>query len=156
MFSLSNKIIILFILCLLILYFPHLEYSGIDISPDFFLIIVVLVSLKSSRINATLAGFFIGVTQDLLTQYLGLGFLSLLGSCFGYSVGNIKSIKKTIMKYILISISIFIYFFIFFLIKYSESYFFYLKFSLIKMIMTILPIFLLRIFFINFFKTIEK
>ena len=153
---LLSKITVPIILCLLLLYFPYIDYYGIDLSPDFTLIIIILIALKTGRKQATLAGFFIGLLQDLLTQYLTLGFLSLLGTFFGYSVGSIQSIKKIDMKYILIFILIFIYLFFIFVIQYSEGYFFYFKFSIIKSVITILSLFLLRNIFINFFKSIEK
>ena len=156
MFLLLSKITIPIILCFLLLYFPYIDYEGIDVSPDFSLIIIVLIALNSDRGNATLAGFFIGLFQDLLTQYLTLGFLSLLGTCFGYSVGNIRFFKKTHMMYLSISFSVFIYFFMNFIIQYSEGYFFYFKFSFIKMFITIVFFFLLRKFFTIFFKSIES
>jgi len=149
---LLSKIIIAITLCFLLLYFPYIDYDGIDVSPDFSLIIIALIALNSGRRNATLAGFFIGLFQDLLTQYLTLGFLSLLGTCFGYGVGNIQSLKKIELMYLLIFITMFIYFFMNFIIQYSESYFFYFKFSFIKTFISIIPFFLLRKFVIKSFK----
>ena len=149
---LLSKIIIAITLCFLLLYFPYIDYDGIDVSPDFSLIIIVLIALNSGRRNATLAGFFIGLFQDLLTQYLTLGFLSLLGTCFGYGVGNIQSLKKIELMYLLIFITMFIYFFMNFIIQYSEDYFFYFKFSFIKTFISIIPFFLLRKFVIKSFK----
>ena len=155
MFLLLNKITIPIILCLLLLYFPYIDYNGIDISPNFSLIMIVLIALNSDRKSSTLAGFFIGLLQDLLTQYLTLGFLSLLGTCFGYGIGNIRFLKNTHMMYLLISFSVFIYFFMNFIIQYSEDYFFYFKFSFIKMLITVISLFLLRKFFTIFFKSIK-
>ena len=155
MFLSLSKIIIPIILFFLLLYFPYINYDGIDISPDFGLIIIVLIALNSSRRSATLAGFFIGLFQDLLTQHLTLGFLSLLGTCFGYSIGNIRFFKNTHMLYLSISFSIFIYFFMNFIIQYSEGYFFYFKFTLIKMFTTIISLILLKFFF-TFLKLIKR
>ena len=155
MFLLLSSSIIL-ILCIAILYFPYLGYYGIDLGPSFILILITIIGLKSGKRSATLLGFFIGLIQDLMIQYLSLGFFSLLGTCFGYSIGNIRIIRDIRMKYILIFIVFFIYSYLYFMITYSESYFFYFKFSLIKTGLTIFVFFLLRNFFINFFKTIEK
>ena len=149
-------IILLFILFLLALYFPHIEYNTIDISPDFTLLIIITISLKSGQKNATLIGFLIGLIKDLITQYSSLGFLSLLTTCFGYSAGNLKVIRDTTMKYLLLTILIFFYFFIEYFLRYSESYFFYFKFSFIKTVSTLLVFLILRKTFTIFFKSIEK
>ena len=150
---LLSKTTVPIILCLLLLYFPYIDYDKIDISPDFSLIVIILIAFNSNRKNSTLAGFFIGLFQDFLTQYLTLGFLSLLGTCFGYSIGNIRFLKKIYMRYLFISFLVFIYFFMSFIMQYSESYFFYFKFSFIKMIITIITLFLLRFFFVILFKS---
>ncbi len=156
MFLLLNRLLIIIFLFSLSLYFPYLSYYGVDLTPNFILIIMTLVGLKTDKKISTIFGFFMGLIQDLTTQYLSLGFLTLLGPCFGYGIGNIKIIKDIRMRYILIFISFFIYFWFSFMVTYSESYFFYFKFSLIKTVLTIFIFFLLRKIFINSFKAIEK
>ena len=149
-------IILLSILFLLVLYFPSIEYNGIDISPDFTLLIIIIISLKSGQKSATVIGFLIGFIKDLITQYSSLGFLSLLTTCFGYSIGNLKVIRDTTMKYSLLTILIFLYFFVEYFLRYSESYFFYFKFSFIRTVSTLLVFLILRKTFTIFFKSIEK
>ena len=147
---------ILIALLLLELYSPDIKYDFIDISPDFLLILIVLLTFKSGRKNGTLIGFFVGLSKDLLTQYATFGFLSLIGSCFGYAIGSINYIKNTNMKYILVSVIVFGYFFIFYNLQYSSDYIFSLKFSFLKCIMTILSLLSLKIIFKKKITTFEK
>ena len=57
-------IILLSILFLLTLYFPHIEYNSINISPEFTLLIILLFAFKSGRKSATLMGLLIGLIKD--------------------------------------------------------------------------------------------
>ena len=74
MFLLLNRLLIIIFLFSLSLYFPYLSYYGVDLTPNFILIIMTLVGLKTDKKISTIFGFFMGLIQDLTTQYLSLGF----------------------------------------------------------------------------------
>jgi rod shape-determining protein MreD len=66
---------------------PHLAIAGIR--PDLPLVAVVLLAYARGSIAGTLAGFFIGLAQDLTNP----GFLGLNALCkavLGYAVGSLR------------------------------------------------------------------
>ena len=128
--------LILIILLLLELYFPYVIYSGINISPDFLLIIIILLSFRLDRSRIIIISFFIGLIKDLLIQYSFFGFLSLIHTCFSYGLGNIHNIRDDRTKYFLISILIFFYFFITYQLDYPNSYILLISFSMLRTFIT--------------------
>ena len=147
--------IILFLL-ILHFYFPSINYSSINISPDFLLIIIVISSFYLNDSKTLLLGFSIGLLKDILTQSDYLGFLTFITLFFSYGLIKIKIYKKKNIQYFSISFLMFIYFFANYFLKYSESHFFYFKFSLMQYIITIFILFLFYLIFNERFKKNEK
>ena len=135
------------LLLLLHFYFPYINYDSIDVSPDFFLLIILSSSLKLSQNKILVLSFSIGVLKDILTQYYFFGLLSFIHILLGYITIRIQSIKDKIFQYSYIFFIIFIYFLINYMLQYSESYIFYLKFSFIKAFLTFLTFFLFKTIF---------
>tara|TARA_B100001250_G_C19594428_1_gene697789 strand:+ start:165 stop:614 length:450 start_codon:yes stop_codon:yes gene_type:complete len=127
---------IISILLILHFYFPIVEYGFIDISPDFLLIIIIINSFYLSDSKVLLSAFIIGLLKDLLTQSDYLGLLTFLSILFAYGLIKIKVYKNKNIQCIVVLFLMFSYFFINYFLKYSESYLFYLKFSLIQSIIT--------------------
>jgi len=147
--------IILFLL-ILHFYFPSINYNSINISPDFLLIIIVISSFYLNDSKTLLLGFSIGLLKDILTQSDYLGFLTLITLIFSYGLIKIKIYKKKNIQYFSISFLMFIYFFANYFLKYSESFLFYFKFSLMQYIVTIFILFLFYLIFNERFKKNEK
>lgn len=108
---------------LLLLYTPIIYYNSSNLSPNFFIIIIIYCGFKYNRITIIIISFFLGIFQDFLIQYEYLGITSILIISFGYAIGNIKKIKNIYMKYIFIIISIFIFFYSNEFITSSEFFF---------------------------------
>ena len=127
---------IILLLLILHFYFPIVEYGSINISPDFLLIIIIINSFYLSDSKVLLSAFIIGLLKDLLTQSDYLGLLTFLSILFAYGLIKIKVYKNKNIQCIVVLFLMFSYFFINYFLKYSESYLFYLKFSLIQSIIT--------------------
>src|SRR5262245_43316393 len=66
---------------------PHLAIAGIR--PDLPLLAVVLLARARGTLPGSLAGFFIGLAQDLTNPgFLGLN--ALVKSLLGYAVGSLR------------------------------------------------------------------
>jgi rod shape-determining protein MreD len=141
---------------LLLLYTPIIYYNSSNLSPNFFIIIIIYCGFKYNRITIIIISFFLGIFQDFLIQYEYLGITSILIISFGYAIGNIKKIKNIYMKYIFIIISIFIFFYSNEFITSSENFFLIIKNSLINTFITVATYFLIRFLFRKRFFIIEK
>ena len=150
------NISIILILLLLELYFPYLVYNGLNINPDFFLILIILIGFKYGRLKSTLVGFLIGFIRDFLTQYFLFGFLSFLTTSFGYLIANIRYFRNLNMRYIFLFFSIIMYFYLSYYIQYSGSNIFFLKFSVIKTCLTMISYFILKALFTKSYNYFEK
>ena len=135
------------LLLLLHFYFPYINYDLIDVSPDFFLLIILFSSSKLSQNKILALSFSIGILKDILTQYYFFGLLSFMHIFLGYIIISIQSIKDKVFQYFYIFLTFFIYFFISYMLLYSESSIFYLKFSFIKTFLTFLTFFLFKTIF---------
>jgi len=140
------------LLLILHFYFPSIDYNSISISPDFLLLIIIINSFYLNDSKTLLLGFIIGLLKDILTQSDYLGFLTFVTLVFSYALIKIKIYQKKDIQYFSISFLTFFYFFINYFLKYSESYFFYFKFSLIQAILTIFILFLFYFIFNKRFK----
>jgi len=147
---------IILLLLILHFYFPSIYYNTINISPDFLLIIIVIGSFYLNNSKILLLGFSVGLLKDILTQSDYLGFLTFITLIFSYVLIKIKIYQNKNIQYVVISFLMLIYFFSNYFLKYSESYLFYLKFSLIKSIATIFVLFLFYLIFNERLKKNEK
>ena len=141
---------------LLLLYPPIVYYNSINLSPNFFILIIIYCGFKYSRFKIIIISFVLGIFQDFLIQYEYLGIASILVTSFGYAIGNIKKIKNIYMKYIFIIISISIFFYSNEFITSSENFFLIIKNSLINTFVTVTTYFLIRFLFRKRFFIIEK
>ncbi|MFL2988597.1 MAG: hypothetical protein ACJZ03_02425, partial [Candidatus Neomarinimicrobiota bacterium] len=66
------------ILIILLFYFPSLNISYINVSPDFFLIILIINSSFLNEYKFLFLGLLIGLFHDFLTQTNYLGFITLI------------------------------------------------------------------------------
>lgn len=67
---------------------PHVAIGGIR--PDLPLVVTVLLGLWRGPLVGTLAGFFVGLAQDL-TNPAFLGLNALVKSLLGYAVGSLRA-----------------------------------------------------------------
>ncbi len=147
---------IFFLLLILHFYFPSLDYNSINISPDFLLIIIIISSFYLNDSKILFLGFIIGLLKDILTQSNYLGFITFISLIFAYGLIKIQVYQNKTTKYIAVLVLMFIYFFINYFLKYSESYLFYLKFSLIQSIVTIFALISFYLIFNERFNKNEK
>ena len=73
---------VFFLLIILHLYFPAIYYNGIDTSPDFFLLSLIVLSLNYSSYKIILVGLLIGFINDLLISTNYFGFITIIYALF--------------------------------------------------------------------------
>ena len=143
------------ILIILLFYFPSLNISYINVSPDFFLIILIINSSYLNEYKFLLLGLLIGLLHDFLTQTNYLGFTTLIYVLCSYLLLKIKVYKPLKIYPSLIFLLILLCSFSKYTLSYSETYLFYLKFSLIQSIFTYFILFLIKIVFSERFKKLD-
>lgn len=143
------------ILIILLFYFPSLNISYINVSPDFFLIILIINSSYLNEYKFLLLGLLIGLFRDFLTQTDYLGFITLIYVLCSYLLLKIKVYKPSKIYQLLIFLLILLCSFSKYTLSYSETYLFYFKFSLIQSIFTYFILFLIKIVFSERFKKLD-
>lgn len=143
------------ILIILLFYFPSLNISYINVSPDFFLIILIINSSFLNEYKFLFLGLLIGLFHDLLTQTNYLGFITLIYVLCSYFLLKIKVYKTLKIYQLLIFLLILLCSFSKYTLLYSETYLFYFKFSLIQSIFTYFILFLIKILFSERFKKLD-
>ena len=143
------------ILIILLFYFPSLNISYINVSPDFFLIILIINSSYLNEYKFLLLGLLIGLFHDFLTQTNYLGFITLIYFLSSYFLLKIKIYKPSKIYQLLIFLLILLCSFSKYTLSYSETYLFYFKFSLIQSIFTYFILFLIKIVFSERFKKLD-
>jgi len=143
------------ILIILLFYFPSLNISYINVSPDFFLIILIINSSYLNEYKFLLLGLLIGLFHDFLTQTDYLGFITLIYVLCSYLLLKIKVYKPSKIYQLLIFLLILLCSFSKYTLSYSETYLFYFKFSLIQSIFTYFILFLIKIVFSERFKKLD-
>ena len=136
------------ILIILLFYFPSLNITYINVSPDFFLIILIINSSYLNEYKFLLLGLLIGLFHDFLTQTNYLGFITLIYVLSSYFLLKIKVYKPSKIYQLLIFLLILLCSFSKYTLSYSETYLFYFKFSLIQSIFTYFILFLIKILFL--------
>lgn len=138
----------LFILLIILhLYFPALYYNDIDISPDFFLLSLIVLSISFSNYKIILAGILIGFINDLLISTNYFGFITIIYSLFSYLLLRLNIYKTNDIFNLFIIISFYFCTVSVYLLRYSDSYFFYVKYSLIKLAVSFMVLFMIDKFF---------
>ena len=143
------------ILIILLFYFPSLNITYINVSPDFFLIILIINSSYLNEYKFLLLGLLIGLFHDFLTQTNYLGFITLIYVLSSYFLLKIKVYKPSKIYQLLIFLLILLCSFSKYTLSYSETYLFYFKFSLIQSIFTYFILFLIKIVFSERFKKFD-
>ena len=143
------------ILIILLFYFPSLNITYINVSPDFFLIILIINSSYLNEYKFLLLGLLIGLFHDFLTQTNYLGFITLIFVLSSYFLLKIKIYKPSKIYQLLIFLLILLCSFSKYTLSYSETYLFYFKFSLIQSIFTYFILFLIKIVFSERFKKFD-
>ena len=143
------------ILIILLFYFPSLNISYINVSPDFFLIILIINSSFLNEYKFLFLGLLIGLFHDFLTQTNYLGFITLIYVLCSYFLLKIKVYKTLKIYQLLIFLLILLCSFSKYTLLYSETYLFYFKFSLIQSIFTYFILFLIIILFSERFKKLD-
>ena len=129
-------------LIILHLYLPIIYYNHIDVSPDFFLISIIIFSIKNNTYKIILAGLLFGFVNDLLISTNYYGAITILYMVFSYYLLRINIFKTHTIYNIFIILSVYIIIFLMYLLRYSDSYFFYMKYSLIKTLLCFLVLLL--------------
>ena len=138
----------LFVLLIILhLYFPALYYNDIDISPDFFLLSLIVLSIRFSNYKIILAGILIGFINDLLISTNYFGFITIIYALFAYLLLRLNIYKTNDIFNLFIIISFYFCTISIYLLRYSDSYFFYVKYSLIKVAISFMVLFMIDKFF---------
>ena len=134
----------LFVLLIILhLYFPALYYNDIDISPDFFLLSLIVLSISFSNYKIILAGILIGFINDLLISTNYFGFITIIYALFAYLLLRLNIYKTNDIFNLSIIISFYLCTILIYLLRYSDSYFFYVKYSLIKLAVSFMVLFMI-------------
>ena len=136
-----------FLLILFELYFPIFIYKNVNISPPFFLLLIILISFKYGNRSSIIISFFIGFIKDILIQYSWFGFITLLTSAFAYILSYILKLNDISIKYVLSLLLILFYFYFYYLFQFSGSFIFYLELSLVRTLVTIISYFIIKLIF---------
>ena len=134
----------LFVLLIILhLYFPALYYNDIDISPDFFLLSLIVLSISFSNYKIILAGILIGFINDLLISTNYFGFITIIYALFAYLLLRLNIYKTNDIFNLSIIISFYLCTILIYMLRYSDSYFFYVKYSLIKLAVSFMVLFMI-------------
>lgn len=128
-------------LIILQLYFPVLHYNHIDVSPNFFLIALIVFSLKNNSDKIILVGFGMGIVNDILLSSNYFGFVTFLYTIFSYILLRSDNYKSRNIYNIYTMLSFFVCVYLMYVFSYSDTYFFYFKYSLIKSLFSFLIIY---------------
>ena len=134
------------------LYFPSIHFNQIDISPNFFLISILIFSVYNNDYKVILLGFFFGLINDILLSTYYHGLLTIIFTFFSYLLfrANIHK-NRTLINPLNITL-LYITIFLLYLTRYEDSYFFYIIFSSINTFLS----FIVLILFDNFFEISKK
>ena len=133
-----------FLLIILQLYFPALYYNNIDISPDFFLLSLIILSISIASYKIILVGLLIGFINDMLISTNYFGFITTIYALFAYLLLRLNIYKTNDIFNIFLIISFYFCTILMYILRYSDSYFFYAKYSLIKVIISFMILFMIN------------
>jgi len=128
-------------LIILQLYFPVFHYNHIEVSPNFFLIALIIFSLKYNSDKIILLGFVLGMINDILLSSNYFGFVTLLYTIFSFFLLRVDIYKSRNIYNMYTMVSFFVCIFLMYVFRYSDTYFFYCKYSLIKSLFSFLIIY---------------
>ena len=144
------------ILILCELYFPSIFYKTSNISPAFFLLLIIFIKFKYGRISAIFTAFLFGFMIDVLIQHSWFGFITLLTCVFAYFVGYLIKINNLKIKYIISILLFLLYFYFYYLIQFSGSFIDYLELSFMKSLSTIIAYCIINFIFNKRYNFFEK
>jgi rod shape-determining protein MreD len=119
-YQLKSLFVVLVLLLLQTTFIPMISVAGVV--PDLLLIWLVIMALKRGQVETTVAGFFIGLLQDIAaTKFLGLAALTktIAGFAMGYfynenmTEGTLGSYRFVMLVFLAGFLHNLVYFFIF-------------------------------------------
>ena len=144
------------ILILFELYFPSIFYKSFNITPAFFLLLILFVAFKYGRKRAILIAFLFGFIKDILIQYYWFGFITLLTSVFAYIIGYSVKVNDIKIKYMIFTLLLLVYFYFYYLFQFSASFTVYLELSFIRTLTTIIPCYAINLISNKRYRFFEK
>ena len=144
------------ILILFELYFPSIFYKSFNITPGFFLLLIICVVFKYGRKRAILIAFLFGFIKDILIQHSWFGLITLLTSAFAFAIGYLVKINDINIKYILLIVFLLVYFYFYSLFQFSASFTIYLELSFIRTFTTIIAYFAINLISNKRYRFFEK
>ncbi len=140
--SLLFHTIFLFAVIIIQAYFPVIYIGDVTISPDITLVYISIMTILFGRFNIIILAFFLGLTQDLISQVSLLGLFSFIKCLSAYLMGSIhlhESVWNRKVKYIVLITTYFIHFFIYFYIVINDnaSWYVILQYSILQTFFTV-------------------
>ena len=124
MINLIINLVIILAVLLLQSIFPVLYIKSLTVSPDLLLLLLTFYALRSNnRFFSVLAGFFIGLIQDFLSQIELIGIFAFIKSISGFSLGSLNNYNGFFSRKIIIVLIFAIYcihFLLFYLIRFNS------------------------------------
>ena len=139
-------------LLILGLYFPSIQYNQIDVSPNFFLISILIFSFCNNDYKVILLGFFFGLINDILLSTYYHGLLTIIFTFFSYILYRANFYKNRMLVNPLNITLLYLTIFLFYITRYEDSYFFYITYSSINTFLS----FIVLLLFDNFFRISKK
>ena len=128
---------------------PVININGLEMTPDILIIFLAYLGYYYGRWETIIMGFFLGLIQDLATQYELIGMMAFVKSLSGYGLGTMalyRNIWHRNFRIFFIFFIFLLHFYIYYYIKLNGITISNLLFPKIILIQTILCFFILIIF----------
>jgi len=123
-----NKIIALKIILLIVIimciqiFIPAFNFYNLVIVPDIFIIFLTYIGFYYGRFYAIVLGFFMGISQDFITQIELMGAMAFTKSAIGFGLGTLalyENIWSGNIRMFFIFLLYNLHFLIYYFIKFS-------------------------------------
>ena len=123
----NNKIAIqiiiltIFVMCIQI-FIPAFNFYNLVIVPDIFIIFLTYIGFYYGRFYVIILGFFIGISQDFITQVELIGAMAFTKSAIGFGLGTLalyRNVWSGNIRMFFIFLLYNLHFFIYYFIKFS-------------------------------------
>ena len=120
-FSFTIKIISFAIIVIIFqILIPVININGLEMTPDILIIFLAYLGYYYGRWETIIMGFFLGLIQDLATQYELIGIMAFVKSLSGYGLGTMALYRNIWHRNFRIFFIFFIFLLHFFMYQYIK------------------------------------
>ena len=99
---------------------PVININGLEMTPDILIIFLAYLGYYYGRWETIIMGFFLGLIQDLATQYELIGMMAFVKSLSGYGLGTMALYRNIWHRNFRIFFIFFIFLLHFFMYQYIK------------------------------------